>query len=391
MVYPVFATLLFDTTNSILPIDATPTYRGAMLGILVALTPLSQFFSAPLLGAFSDVHGRKKALLLGISAGCVGYALAVVGIVTHSIALLFLFRFLVGISEATAAVAQATLSDISDSTNKSRRFSLLNSCFGLGFTIGPLIGGKLADPSFGSWCGYDTPFYVAGAFSLLNFILVAKCFPETLQKSMKTSFNVFKGLISMAKIFMWPHMRLLYVAAFSLAFGWTVFNEFIPVLLKTQFNYGSSQIGNFYAVSGLWYALSTAFATGPLTMRFSPSKLVVASLFGSSACMLIFLGLEQPILMWVVLPPFMFLLALIYPTFSTTISNRASSESQGEALGVYHSAQAAASGLSPLIMGPIVGMYPASVAWGGAIALFVSAFAFKAGIKKPNVVATSAD
>src|SRR5271156_5521663 len=103
LVYPIFAVLLFDPSNLIVPANSSLEYRGAMLGILISLTPISQFFVSPILGTFSDIKGRRPALLTGIGLGCLGYAIAVLGIYMSSLWLLFLYRILVGASDATAA------------------------------------------------------------------------------------------------------------------------------------------------------------------------------------------------------------------------------------------------------------------------------------------------
>jgi MFS family permease len=135
LVYPIFAVMLFDISDPIMAAEMSAAYRGAMLGILIGLTPLSAFIFAPFLGSFSDSQGRKKTLIFGMGAGCLGYCLAVVGVLAHSLPLLFVFRILVGITEGSASVAQAAIADISTENNKARRFSLFSSSVGFGFTI----------------------------------------------------------------------------------------------------------------------------------------------------------------------------------------------------------------------------------------------------------------
>ena len=126
LVYPIFGVMLFDSSNLIVPGNSSPEYRGAILGILISLTPISQFFFSPVLGTFSDIKGRRPALLGGIGLGCLGYMVAVLGIYMSSLWLLFFYRILVGASDATAAVAQATLADISTEQNKAKRFAYLS-------------------------------------------------------------------------------------------------------------------------------------------------------------------------------------------------------------------------------------------------------------------------
>lgn len=375
LVYPIFAVLLFDPQNPIIPLDSSPEYRGAILGILIALTPISQFFCSPLLGAFSDIKGRKMALIVGIAAGCFGYLLAVLGLYLNSLVLLFLYRLFVGASDATAAVAQATLADISTEENKARRFAYLNSSLGFGFTLGPFLGGIIADPNVVSWFSYTTPLIVAGLMSFMNLLLVISKFPETRKIAKDVQFDLIEGIHNIRKVFLIKNLRWLFFAGFALSFGWAFFNEFIPVLLRERFGFTLSRIGEFYACTGGWYAIGALIAARNVH-KFNPETIAVTSLFVGAALMLTIVTFTHSFYIWWVIPPLMCCLAFAYPTATTIVSNRTSRDSQGEVLGVYQSVGAAAMGLSPLFVGSAIGAYPALSAWGGAICMLISAFAF---------------
>lgn len=384
LVYPIFAVLLFDSSHPILPFDSSPEYRGAILGLLIALTPISQFFCSPILGAFSDMKGRRIALIVGISAGCFGYVLAVLGIYFNSLALLFLYRILVGASDATAAVAQATLADISTEQNKAKRFAYLNSSFGFGFTIGPFLGGIIADPSIVSWFDYSTPLMAAGLMSAVNLALVIWLFPETRKKIENVKYDFIEGIYNLRKVFLIKHLQWLFFAGFALSFGWAFFNEFIPVLLSKQFGFTLSHIGQFYAYTGGCYALGALIAAR-FVHRFLPEKASIVSLLLAAVCMLIFGIIEESSYIWGVIPIMMFGLAFAYPLATTIVSNRAGSESQGEVLGVYQSVGAAAMGLSPLLVGTVIGAYPVLTAWGGAFCLALSGLGIWIGTQQKNL------
>lgn len=366
LVYPIFALLLFDGQTAIVPGDSSPEYRGAMLGLLIALTPISQFFCSPLLGAFSDIKGRRKALLLGIGAGCLGYLLAVLGLYLNSLPLLFLYRLLVGASDATAAVAQATLADISTEENKARRFAYLNSSLGFGFTLGPFLGGVLAD-----WFSYSAPLMVAGALSLLNLLLVVGKFPEMGKRAKGVQFD----LLNIRKVFLLTNLRWLFFAGFALSFGWAFFNEFIPVLLRERFGFTLSGIGKYYAYTGGWYAVG-ALIMARFVDKFKPERIAISSLLVCALCMIAFVQFTHSSFIWLVVPVLMCGLAAAYPTATTLVSNRASSQAQGEVLGVYQSVGAAAMGLSPLFVGSAVGANPDLTAWGGAFCLLLAVCGF---------------
>lgn len=375
LVYPIFAALLFDTSYGLLPFDTSLSYRGALLGLLIALTPLSQFITSPFLGAFSDRKGRRIALQLGIGIGCIGYSLAIVGLMMKSLGLLFLYRILVGVSEGTAAVAQAALVDISSEENRAKRFSWLSSSLGLGFMVGPFLGGKLSDPHFVSWGGYAIPFILAGTSSLLNLILVWAAFPETHLQPKLVPFSWKDEMRNMRRVLALTHLRWLLLAGFLLAFGWSFFNEFVPVFLQDRFKFSTGSIGDFYAYTSAWYALSAAVATAPLLKRFQAEKLLAFALSACASFMLIILLVSESSGLWLVLPFVMYSLALAFPTAAAAVSSKVGTAHQGEVLGVYQAVQACAMGISPLLFGSVVGLYSFLAIVGGATALLMGSWA----------------
>lgn len=379
LVYPIFTSMLFDTAYPIIPQDSSSAYRGAILGILLGLTPLTQFFSAPFLGMISDLKGRKKMLIYGSFIGFVGYNLAVLGVCIHSLTLLFLYRILVGIASGTVPVAQAVISDTSNKENKARRFSIFSASLGLGFTLGPFLGGKLANPSLTNWCRYALPFVAASLMCLLSLLIIMWKFPETRKESSKFTYNFMESINNIRKVFLWPQLRWLFLATFAFAFGWSFFNEFIPVLLWERFGFSLNDIGNYYAYGGAWYALSSGVLASLVLKYFQAEKIGVIALVGCAIFMLMFVIIPERQYIWYILPPFMFCLSFTYPTTAAMVSNRTGVENQGEILGINQSVTGCAMGLSPLLIGSVVGVYPALTAIGGATAMLFAGIAFWKG------------
>lgn len=386
LVYPIFAVMLFDPHSALVAPETSFGYRGAFLGVLIGLTPITQFFSAPLLGTFSDLKGRRIALILGICTGCLGYLMAVVGIWSSSLALLFLYRILVGVSDSTAAVAQAVIADVSTEETKARNFGFLNSSLGLGFTIGPFIGGKFGDPNFASWSGYSVPFIISGCLVLSNLILVLWKFPETHVVKTPRAFKVFDQLNNIAKVFTWHHLKWLFLGGFAFSFAWSFFNEFIPVLMIKNFQFSSNDIGNFYGYTGAWYALSAALFIVPLLKHVSPERLVFLACLSCAAFLSIFSLIQNPFYIWLITPFVMCTLAIGFPTATTVVSNRTNEDCQGEVLGIYQSVQALAMGINPLFVGSLIGNYPISAVWGGVASMIVAAFAFWMARKRNHTI-----
>lgn len=377
LVYPVFTAMVFDQNYPLISLDCSSAYRGAILGILIGLTPLTQFLCAPLLGAFSDLKGRKKTLMYGTLVGCFAYILAIVGVYNHSLTLLLLYRIFIGICSGTIPVAQAMIADISTEANKARRFSFFSASLGLGFTIGPFIGGKLADANLGSWCGYATPFIATSFLCLFSLFIITWKFPESLQRNREATFNILASIHNVRKTFGWPKLQALFLATFSFAFGWSFFNEFIPLLLRKQLDFSLSDVGNYYAYGGAWYALASGVITPWFLQRFSPEKITPKALLGSAFCMLSFLFIQDKANIWFILPPLMFCLSFTYPTTAAMVSNKTDPHHQGEVLGIYQSVIGCAMGLSPLLAGSLVGLYPSLTALGGSATMLASAYALK--------------
>ena len=188
---PVFPLLISPGS----PFRVTPegwsfTQGLIMLGWLQAIYPFCIFVAAPILGQMSDRHGRRPVLAASIFGTSVGYVLFAIGISTANIPLLFAARALDGITGGNLAVAQAAIGDVSTNENRAKNFGLLGAAFGLGFIIGPYLGGRLSSPDasfYGlfdtpSWFDATTPFWFAAIIALANGVSVLVTFPETLKE-----------------------------------------------------------------------------------------------------------------------------------------------------------------------------------------------------------------
>jgi len=119
-----------------------------------------------------------------------GYILFALGIVYNNIYFLFIGRILDGFTGGNISIAQSAIADISTPETKSRNFGLIGMAFGLGFIIGPYIGGKLADPSIMAWFTYATPFWLYVILTLINILLVLWYFLETLVSVRHISYSI---------------------------------------------------------------------------------------------------------------------------------------------------------------------------------------------------------
>ncbi|MGZ4893714.1 MAG: MFS transporter, partial [Halobacteriota archaeon] len=161
----------------ILPAGYTVQQGYILLGWLVAIYPLFQFLAAPILGQLSDKYGRKKVLGVSLAGTSVSYVVFAIGIITQNLPLLFVARAFDGITGGNIPVAQAVVADITPPRERAKNFGLIGAAFGLGFIIGPYIGGKLSDPSVVSWFNAAVPFWFAAILAVVNIVLVIALLP----------------------------------------------------------------------------------------------------------------------------------------------------------------------------------------------------------------------
>ena len=253
---PIFPQLITPgSPDSILPDGWSPTNGLILLGWLSAAYPIAQFLAAPLLGQLSDKFGRKVVLQLSILGTALGYALFAYGLATKNIPLLFASRILDGITGGNISVAQAAIADISTNKNRAKNFGLIGMAFGLGFILGPYIGGKLADPSVVSWFSAATPFWFAMGLSLFNILLITLFLPETLKIKSNKRIDIAKPFHNIASAFSRPGLRSIMPSSFLFTAGFTFFTTFFGVVLVQKFGFNASNTGDYFAYVGLWIAV----------------------------------------------------------------------------------------------------------------------------------------
>ncbi|MBS0605104.1 MAG: MFS transporter [Verrucomicrobia bacterium] len=382
LVYPMFSSMMFHHDINLIPPESSDALRGFWLGILLALMPLSQFFSSPIIGALSDQKGRKPLLKYCLIFGVVGYAIAMLAVWMESLALMLFSRVVLGISAGSAAVVGASLADLSLAEEKAKNFGLLNMAAGIGFTVGPFFGGKLSAEGFLGIGGYDMPFLFAGLITLLNLLLLLYFFKETHQHRRQVSLSISQGISNLKKAFRLPGIRILFITVFIFCFGWSFYWEFIPVTWINEYGMSASDVGDLFAYAAAFYALSCGLLIGPVVKRVRPPAVLFYSLVLAGFYILILLSHPGKNFLWGFLPLQQFLIALLFPTAAAMVSNYVKEDAQGEMMGILQSVEAGAVALSPLLSGVFVGLNYDMPIIVGACAFLAAAAILGTGVTK---------
>lgn len=367
IVFTIFAFLLFDPSLHFFSSGASETVRGFWLGLLIALHPLMQFFSAPTLGALSDQVGRKKPLIGTLWLSALGYFLAVLGVYFQSLFLLAIYRILVGIGAGNSSVIAAMIADLSKPEEKAKNFGLLSMSMGAGFILAPFLSSLLT-----KYFGYIVPFYFPFLLVIFNLILVIWKLEET-KKTEVGKLHIFRSLVMMKRAFEIKSLRFLFLSHLIFSIGWSFFVEFIALFLRSQFGFDASDTGIFYGYGAVFYALSAGFLVFPMIKRLGAARVLMIGLFMSGISVLAMLLIHSRLLLWLYIPIAQLFLSFIYPATSTVISDRVDEKTQGEALGISHAVNSLALGISPFFVGTFVGPYPSlAVLIGGGMMLIAS-------------------
>lgn len=383
LVIPIFAPLFLDFRGGLLPASFSLATRTMILGFMMAAFPLAQFFGSPILGALSDRIGRKKVLLFSLFGTFIGYILSALGITFGALWLLFLSRIIDGFTGGNISTAMSAIADLSDQKSKARNFGLIGMAFGLGFIIGPYVGGKLSDPGVWPWFNYSTPFLFAAVLCAFNIFLVLWRFRETLARKIHREISLFTGFKNIYRAFQLPNLRVLFTVVFLLTFGFNFFTQFFQVYLIERFHFGQGQIGDLFAFMGFWIALTQGLVTRSLSKKFPPERILKFTFLGMSFVLLLILFVPAAKFLYLVLPFLALFNGLTQPNTTALVSNLSDRQSQGEILGIQQSIQSAGMAIPPIIAGFLVSVHRTLPVLAGSVLIFTAWLVF-VGFFKPS-------
>ncbi len=311
-------------------------------GALSMLYALLQFLCAPLLGALSDQYGRRPVLLIGLAALTIDYAiLSLAG----GLVVLLIGRAIAGAAGATYATASAVIADITPEADRAARFGLVGATFGLGFVLGPVLGGLVAE-----W-HVRAPFMLATALAGMNLLFGALTFPETLpaQSRRPLTWRAANPFLALKAALSLPGLSTLLIAfgLFHLA------NHVYPTLWAfwgtARFDWSPAMIGITLATYGSLMAVVQGGLIGPAVSRFGEWQIAI---WGCVMGVVAALGFAFVHISWMVFPLIALaaLSDLAPPALTSLMSRQVSGSEQGALQGVLTAITALTAVLTPPIV-----------------------------------------
>lgn len=351
IIIPVIPALFFEPSSNFFEPSVSHAFRSITYGLLIAAFPFMQFFGAPMLGALSDRFGRKPLLMVSLAGTMTGYLLFAYAVSIQNLPLLFASRMLPGFFGGNISIVYAVIADVSDEKSRPKNFGLVGMSFGLGFILGPSLGGVLADDSVVSWFGPETPFLFTSALTLLNIGLVWHWFKETIISRRQTPLNPFQGVRNIAKSFSIPRLRTIFTVVLLLSLGFSFFTQFFSVLLIEKFSYSEKDIGFLFAWVGLWLVITQGVFVRKLSKVADPKNILSFSILALGLSLLILLVPGQSYWFYFLNPFVAISQGITSPNLTTVVSVQAGAEHQGEVLGINQSMLSLGQIIPPLIAG----------------------------------------
>ena len=352
----IFITMLIDITGLGIIIPVIPTLIKELIngdiseaakygGWLTFAYAITQFIFAPLIGSLSDKYGRRPIILISLFGFSLDYLLLSLA---PTITWLFVGRIIAGVTGASITTASAYIADISTNENRTKNFGLIGAAFGLGFIIGPVIGGLLGQ------YGARVPFYAAAVLCMVNFLYGYFVLPESLSKENRRAFswkraNPVGALLNLKK---YPNLIgliiaifILYVASHAVQSNWSFYTIY-------RFNWSEKMVGISLGIVGLLVGLVQGGLIRYTNPRLGNEKSIYIGMALYTLGMFLFAFASQSWMMFVFLIPYC-LGGIAGPALQAVVSQEVLPSEQGEIQGTLTSLMSASSIIGPPLMSTI--------------------------------------
>jgi DHA1 family tetracycline resistance protein-like MFS transporter len=352
----IFITMLIDITGWGIIIPVIPKLIKELIhgdisqaakigGWLTFAYAITQFVFAPLVGNLSDKFGRRPIILISLFAFSMDYLLLAFA---PTITWIFIGRIIAGITGASITTASAYIADVSTPENRAKNFGMIGAAFGLGFIIGPVIGGLLGQ------YGSRVPFYAAAVLCLLNFLYGYFILPESLSKDNRREFSLkranpigaFLNLRKYPKLIgLVVSIFLLYTASHAVHSNWSYFTMY-------KFNWDEKMVGISLGAIGLLVGIVQGGLIRVINPKLGNEKSIYVGMALYTVGMFLFATATQSWMMFAFLIPYC-LGGIAGPAMQAVISSQVPANEQGEIQGTLSSLMSASSIVGPPMMSTV--------------------------------------
>jgi len=349
----IFITLLIDIMGWGLIIPVMPDLISQLKGIsineasrygawLLSVFALTAFICAPVVGNLSDQYGRRPILLISLLGFGIDYCFLALA---PTYGWLFVGRVIAGVTGASITTATAYIADISNEENRAKNFGMIGAAFGLGFIIGPALGGLIA-----GW-GTRAPFYAAAILCLLNFIYGFFFLPESLSKEHRRAFDWKRANPFGSLRFLQKHPEigglaicffLIYMGAQAVQGNWNFFTIY-------RFNWSEKMVGISLAIVGVLIGVVQAVLTRVINPRIGNEKSIYLGLILYTVGLVLFAFANESWMMFAFLIPYC-LGGIAGPSLQAILAGHVPSNEQGELQGALTSLMSLTTIIGPLVM-----------------------------------------
>jgi multidrug resistance protein len=382
----IFLIMLMDVVGMSIMFPVAPyivqrySSGALMVTMLTVIYAGAQFFAAPALGKISDRVGRRPVLLVSVFGSAIGYFIFGVG---GALWVLFLGRLIDGITGGNISTASAYLIDISKPEERAKNFTLLGMAYGVGFILGPALGGVL-----GHW-SLDLPVYTAGIVFLISTALVYFQLPESLsidrRAKNRLSLNDLNPFASVARMMLKPGLGLILLIVALFNFSFDGVNSVTGVFIKNKFDASPLTLGLLMVSVGVATAFVQAALMDRSVKRYGEKRMAFVGLLASViGWPLIALTLA----LWMLFPITFLqsgITGFIWATTGTLAANQVHENEQGQLAGVNVALAGLMSMLGPLWAGAAYDhVTPTAPYWLGSAILVIACVLLKQVITKPH-------
>jgi len=342
LIIPVLPALVGSFTSS-------QTEQAWWYGAVTFAFSFANFISSPVLGALSDRFGRRPVLLVGFCALAISFFVTALA---TALWVLIVVRLFSGAMQSNASVANAYVADITPQADRAKRFGLLGAMFGIGFILGPVMGGLLGAIDL------RLPFFAAGSLALLNLLYGWFVLPESLPAdrrrpfSWRAAMNPFAALAELGKLggvgILVAVVACSALAQFVLYTAWVLYTTF-------KFGWGPQENGWSLFTIGCMSALVQGVLLGRLLKRFSPQRLAIVGLASSTLAFIAWGAATQGWMVYAVILCNV-LGFTVAASIQSIISGAADATTQGRTMGAVSSLQSLMAVVAPVLTAPLLGV-----------------------------------